>query len=168
MLSQSALWASGESAGAVGSEPDRVKLARVLGPELAQRLEVSAYWEMTLRHLLEFAKDGRPQPTAERVVTLSRYNLFMKPEEVQVVLRVAEESMDAVDQLRRPLDAEHGGTTSLGWSEERRKQQLSDIINEVIGARNRLQRELSPPAFRALKRYVAKGTPRDSITDIDP
>ena len=90
----------------------------------------------------------------ERLAAFSRYQVHLPPERLLVVLQTAEETLTQVDELKRPLDAEHVGLVRLGWSWEKRKAQRKAIEAARLAGRDSLKSRLAPEEFREVERWI--------------
>jgi len=113
-------------------------------------------WEGVMRSLVSFASDGVDGGHSdESIAALSRYTLYISPSEIRRALDVARSAINRVDELRRPLNEEHGSGKSLGWTRDRRLKTLEAAEREVMNGKLELQSQLSPQAFRAVERWAA-------------
>lgn len=125
------------------------------GRKEPQRLPQYVVWEGAMRSLVRTASDGVDGGYSdESIAALSRYTLYISPSEVRRALDVARSAINRVDELRKPLNEEHGSGKSLGWTRDRRLKTLEAAEREVMRGKLELQSQLSPQAFRAVERWA--------------
>jgi hypothetical protein len=116
-------------------------------PELA--------WEHFFDNMVTVGFDKREdaEPRPEMVEALSKYNLFIPPEQVRTVLLVSKATIAKIDELRRPLDPEGNG------KHQPTKAEIDSAINGVAAAalsgRDELVQRLPRNDMAAVDRYLA-------------
>jgi hypothetical protein len=129
---------------------------KVDGRQEPHRLPQSLIWEVSFRTLLILAGDGQGGYSDDKIAALSKYTLYISPSDIRQVVNVAESTLRRVDEIRRPLNEEHGSGKSLGWTLDRRVRTHEAAGAEVLKGKRKLQERLSRRSFRALERWLTE------------
>jgi hypothetical protein len=111
-------------------------------------------WEHFFSIVVDVVYEKGDEPIPERVDALASLNLGVSYTEALAIARMARATLTKASALREPLDSEHSGRASLGWTVTQREERLKEIRDALLHGRDDLKKSLSGKAFRALRGYI--------------
>jgi len=146
------------------------KIRVIDGRKTPELIPEDLRWEFAMQNVVDFARNPEDgELSASSVDGLSRNALFVPISDAQTIVRVAQRTLQRVDELRGPLDREHDSGVDLGWSLEQRLEALARARRAVLEGRDELARTLPRKSFRAFRRWVDQGafSTKRLLTEVD-
>lgn len=138
--------------------PAQQHFRKVEGRTEPHALPEHLVWETGLGALVRAATNETGEFSERQIAALSKYTLYMSTSDARRVVESARLILKRVDDIRQPLNDEHATGRSLGWTMAKRQETLKAAEREVLKGKQELQSQLSPPAFKALHRWIVQSS----------